>query len=76
MSARSSWSQWSCLVWPGAPRVGELAKLGVARVSLGLGVAEAAYATVKRAAEELAASGTYESVAQAINYGELNRLMA
>lgn len=64
------------LVGPGAPTVGELAELGVARVSLGSAVAEAAYGLVRRAAEELAASGTYTSVAQAIDYGELNKLMS
>ncbi|NUR59150.1 MAG: isocitrate lyase/phosphoenolpyruvate mutase family protein [Catenulispora sp.] len=64
------------LVGPGAPTVGELAALGVARVSLGSAVAEAAYGLVRRAAEELAAHGTYTSVAEALNYGELNNLMS
>lgn len=64
------------LVGPGAPTVRELADLGVARVSLGSAVAEAAYGLVRRAAEELAADGTYTSVAQAMNYGELNNLMS
>ncbi|NUR25416.1 MAG: isocitrate lyase/phosphoenolpyruvate mutase family protein, partial [Catenulispora sp.] len=63
------------LVGPGAPSVGELAALGVARVSLGSGIAEAAYGLVRRAAEELAASGTYTTVSEAIDYGELNKLM-
>jgi 2-methylisocitrate lyase-like PEP mutase family enzyme len=63
------------LVGPGSPTVGELADLGVARVSLGSAVAEAAYGLVRRAAEELAAAGTYTSVAQALTYGELNNLM-
>ncbi|WP_405669728.1 hypothetical protein [Streptomyces sp. NBC_01530] len=45
-------------------------------MSLGSNVAAAAYALVRRAAEELAATGTYESVAQTIAYGELNRLLA
>jgi 2-methylisocitrate lyase-like PEP mutase family enzyme len=64
------------LVGPGAPSVGELGALGVARVSLGSGVAEAAYGLVRRAAQELATSGTYTSVAESIDYGELNKLMS
>jgi 2-methylisocitrate lyase-like PEP mutase family enzyme len=63
------------LVWPGAPTVPELAALGVARVSLGSGVAEAAYAVMRRAVQETLASGTYASVADAIAYGDLNKLM-
>ena len=63
------------LVWPGAPTVGELADLGVARVSLGSGVAEAAYAVMRRATQEVLASGTYGEIANAIAYGELNGLL-
>ncbi|MBR7836241.1 isocitrate lyase/phosphoenolpyruvate mutase family protein [Actinospica durhamensis] len=63
------------LVQPGTPSVAELARLGVARVSLGSAVAEAAYGLVQRAARELAQSGTYTSVARAIDFGELNELM-
>jgi 2-methylisocitrate lyase-like PEP mutase family enzyme len=55
--------------------VPELAKLGVARVSLGSAVAQAAYAVVRRAVEEAAATGRYESVAGGLEYGELNALM-
>ncbi|WP_246607043.1 isocitrate lyase/PEP mutase family protein [Paractinoplanes toevensis] len=63
------------LVWPGAPTVTELAKLGVARVSLGSGVAEAAYAVMRRAVREALSSGTYTSIADAIAYGDLNGLI-
>ncbi|MFF4171981.1 isocitrate lyase/phosphoenolpyruvate mutase family protein [Streptomyces sp. NPDC001744] len=63
------------LAGPGAPTVAELAKLGVARVSLGSSVAQAAYATARRAAAELTATGTYTSLADAVDYGELNALM-
>jgi 2-methylisocitrate lyase-like PEP mutase family enzyme len=63
------------LVWPGAPTVAELAKLGVARVSLGSGVAEAAYAVMRRAVREALSSGTYASIADAIAYGDLNGLL-
>ncbi|MEU8433629.1 isocitrate lyase/phosphoenolpyruvate mutase family protein [Streptomyces sp. NPDC029216] len=63
------------LVGPGAPSVAELGALGVARVSLGSWVAEAAYAVARRAAEELLAGGTYGSLGDALPYGELNALL-
>jgi len=63
------------LAWPGAPTVAELAGLGVARVSLGSGVAEAAYAVMRRATLEMFASGTYREIENAIAYGELNGLL-
>ncbi|MYW01090.1 isocitrate lyase/phosphoenolpyruvate mutase family protein, partial [Streptomyces sp. SID3343] len=63
------------MVGPGAPPVAELAKLGVSRVSLGAAVAEAAYAVVRRAAQELLGSGTYTALADPIEYGDLNALM-
>lgn len=64
------------LVQPGSPTVAELAKLGVARVSLGSAVAEAAYAVVRRTAEELLTSGTYSATqAEPIDYQEFNTLM-
>ncbi|MBT2480260.1 isocitrate lyase/phosphoenolpyruvate mutase family protein, partial [Streptomyces sp. ISL-94] len=63
------------LVGPGAPTVAELGTLGVARVSLGSWVAEAAYAVVRRATEELLSGGTYGSLAHALPYGELNSLL-
>ncbi|MFE3198455.1 isocitrate lyase/phosphoenolpyruvate mutase family protein [Embleya sp. NPDC059237] len=64
------------LVGPGAPDVAELGRLGVARVSLGSAVAEAAYAVIRRAARELYDSGTYTGLADAIPYGDLNALLA
>ncbi|WP_194916038.1 isocitrate lyase/PEP mutase family protein [Catenulispora rubra] len=64
------------MVGPGAPTVAELAALGVARVSLGAAVAEAAYGLVRRAAEELAKSGTYTAVEGGLPYPELNGLMS
>lgn len=63
------------LVGPGAPSVAELSGLGVARVSLGSSPALAAYAAVRRAAEELVRSGTYSTLDQALDYRELNTLM-
>ncbi|SCE73061.1 2-Methylisocitrate lyase, PEP mutase family [Micromonospora coriariae] len=63
------------LAGPGAPTVGELARLGVARVSLGSSVAEAAYAVARRAADEALGAGTYGALADALDYGTLNALM-
>jgi 2-methylisocitrate lyase-like PEP mutase family enzyme len=64
------------LAGPGAPSVTELGKLGVARVSIGAGIAEAAYGVVQRATRELLESGTYESVREAVEYRRMNALMA
>jgi 2-methylisocitrate lyase-like PEP mutase family enzyme len=63
------------LAGPGARTVAELAGLGVARVSLGSSIAEAAYAVVRRGAREVLATGTYGTLAEAIDYGELNDLL-
>ncbi len=63
------------LVGPGAPSVAELAELGVARISLGSTVAAAAYAVARRATRELLERGTYETVTDAIPYGDLNGLL-
>ncbi|MEU5151682.1 isocitrate lyase/PEP mutase family protein [Streptomyces yangpuensis] len=63
------------LLGPDAPTVAALGDLGVCRVSLGSWVAEAAYAVVRRAAEELIADGTYGALAHALPYGELNNLL-
>ena len=62
------------LVGPGAPPVGQLAQLGVARISTGSSLAAAAYAVAQRAARELAGPGTYEALAGELGYGELNAL--
>lgn len=64
------------LVGPGAPPVAELAALGVRRVSVGTGIAQAAYGTARRAAVELLTSGTYGELAGGIGYGELNALLS
>ncbi|MET9882407.1 isocitrate lyase/phosphoenolpyruvate mutase family protein [Streptomyces sp. NPDC006430] len=62
------------LAGPGAPSVTELGALGVARVSLGSSVAEAAYDVVRRAAEELIAGGTYTALDGSLPYGAVNAL--
>jgi 2-methylisocitrate lyase-like PEP mutase family enzyme len=64
------------LAGPGMPAVAELAQLGVARVSLGSSIAQAAYATAMLAAEEAVHSGTYEVLAgRQMDYMALNTLM-
>lgn len=62
------------LVGPGAPAIGELAKLGVARVSLGSSVAAAAYALVRRATVAALGTGDYDELAGGYPYGEMNAL--
>ncbi|HEY3504260.1 MAG TPA: isocitrate lyase/phosphoenolpyruvate mutase family protein [Actinocatenispora sp.] len=61
---------------PGAPSVPELAKLGVARVSLGSAVAQAAYTVARRAADEAYAAGTYGALDDALDFGTLNALLS
>ncbi|GAA2381515.1 isocitrate lyase/PEP mutase family protein [Nonomuraea africana] len=63
------------LTGPGAPDVAALAGQGVARVSLGSAVAQAAYGVARRAALELYGPGTYTSLDGAIPYPELNALL-
>jgi 2-methylisocitrate lyase-like PEP mutase family enzyme len=63
------------LVGPGAPPVPELARLGVARASLGSAVAQAAYAVAQRAAVEAYGPGTYDAVKDGLDYSVLNGLM-
>jgi 2-methylisocitrate lyase-like PEP mutase family enzyme len=64
------------LAGPGAPLVGELAAAGAARVSVGASIARAAYHCASRAATELFTDGTYDALAQSIDYGDLNTLLS
>jgi 2-methylisocitrate lyase-like PEP mutase family enzyme len=59
---------------PGSPTVAELARLGVARISLGSAGAQAAYAVVRQATAELRSTGTYDSLAAGVDYADLNAL--
>lgn len=61
---------------PGAPTIAELGALGVARVSLGPRLAEAALATTRAAARELLESGTYASLVSGLSFSEIERLLA
>ncbi len=63
------------LVVPGSPSIPELAKLGVARVSVGSGPMRATLGLLRRVAEELRASGTYGTLDGAVSYAEANKLM-
>jgi 2-methylisocitrate lyase-like PEP mutase family enzyme len=60
---------------PGAPDVAALSALGVARISLGSSIAQAAYAVVRRAAREALTTGTYTTLAGGLDYPELNGLV-
>jgi len=61
---------------PGAPPVATLAGLGVARVSVGSGIAQAAYAVADRCAREMLADGTYDAQATGLDFATMNALMS
>ena len=63
------------LAGPGAPTIGALAELGVARVSLGPAITQAAYAVVRRSAREVLTAGTYTALADRVDYPELNGML-
>lgn len=63
------------MVRPGLPPVGELQRLGVARLSFGPSAAYAVFGLLKRVGREVLEKGTYSSMLEgAITYEELNRL--
>jgi 2-methylisocitrate lyase-like PEP mutase family enzyme len=55
-------------------RVDDLAELGVRRISLGSGLAMAAWGTFLRAARELAEEGSFAGLEGAARFSEMNRL--
>ena len=61
---------------PGVPSVAELRALGVARVSVGPGLARAVMAQIRRAATEVLTAGTYETLREQIPSPEANALFA
>ena len=61
---------------PGLPSVPELRALGVARVSVGPGLARAVMAQIRRAATELLGAGTYGALREQIPSPEANALFA
>jgi 2-methylisocitrate lyase-like PEP mutase family enzyme len=66
------------LAGPGTPPVAELRMLGVARVSVGAGPANATLTLLRQIAEELAGAGTFTgfTTPQTVPGSEWNRLMA
>lgn len=72
--ARGIAAPLNVMAGPGAPPVGELARLGVARISVGAGIAQAVHALTQRAARELLTAGTYTAFAEGLGYPELNGL--
>ncbi|WP_246238408.1 isocitrate lyase/PEP mutase family protein [Acrocarpospora corrugata] len=59
---------------PGGPTVTELANAGVRRISLGTGLAQAAYTATRRAAEELLTTGGLTTLNNSLDFSELNAL--
>jgi 2-methylisocitrate lyase-like PEP mutase family enzyme len=57
---------------PGGPTIGELAAVGVNRISLGASVAEAAYTLAFRAAQDALGVGTYDRLAGTDGFSALD----
>jgi 2-methylisocitrate lyase-like PEP mutase family enzyme len=60
------------LAGPGSPDVAPLADVGFRRVSLGMALAQAAYALTRRAPVELLTEGTYGRLAGGQDYEEID----
>ena len=58
-----------------SPSIDELARLGVARVSLGSGPIRAAMTLMQRLAEEALTRGTYSSLGGIVSHASMNELM-
>lgn len=61
---------------PGALAPSELERLGVARISLGPGIATAAYELARKAAIGFLKADSYEAIEEGIGYGAMNDLLA
>jgi 2-methylisocitrate lyase-like PEP mutase family enzyme len=61
---------------PGVPTIPELHALGVARVSVGPGLARATMAFIRKSAQETLGAGTYETLKEQIPSPEANALFA
>ncbi|GAA1525195.1 isocitrate lyase/phosphoenolpyruvate mutase family protein [Kribbella lupini] len=57
---------------PGAPSVAEFIAHGVRRISLGTAIAQAAYSKALDAAREVLDHGTYDELADILDFGQLN----
>jgi len=64
------------MAMPGAPSAKQLGEVGVARVSVGPWIAQAALTTAQRAACELIEQGTYASLQASLPFAELNGIFA
>jgi 2-methylisocitrate lyase-like PEP mutase family enzyme len=64
------------MAMPGAPSAKQLGEIGVARVSVGPWIAQAALATAHAAARELVEQGTYTSLEAGLPFAELNAMFA
>jgi 2-methylisocitrate lyase-like PEP mutase family enzyme len=64
------------LAGPGSPTIPELERLGVARVSLGSSPMRATLGLLRRMAEELETSGTYQSLEGAPTHAEVNKMLS
>lgn len=64
------------MAMPGAPSAKQLGDVGVARVSVGPWIAQAALAAARRAACELTELGTYTSLESSLSFAELNAMFA
>ncbi len=63
------------LAGPGAPNLAELEQLGIARVTFGSGLMRATLPLVRRMAQELRTSGTYDAFAQSeFTHATVNQL--
>lgn len=61
---------------PGAPSVPQLKELGVARVSVGPGLARSVMAHIRRASRELLGAGTYSCLQEQISSPDANALFS
>jgi 2-methylisocitrate lyase-like PEP mutase family enzyme len=59
----------------GSPSIGDLARLGVARVSLGSGPIRAAMTLMQGLAEEVLTHGTYSALEGIVSHASMNELM-
>jgi 2-methylisocitrate lyase-like PEP mutase family enzyme len=64
------------MAMPGAPSAKQLGEIGVARVSVGPWIAQAALAATQQAAHELVEQGTYTSLESSLPFTELNAMFA
>ena len=62
------------MAMPGAPSAKQLAEIGVARISVGPWIAQAALAAAQRAARELVEQGTYTSLEPSLPFAGLNSM--